>query len=212
MIADYIGGVMMRKKLVGIFLVVLFLFISVGWSIMFWQSKQSLPVQALDKKQLIRLHVLANSDSPSDQAVKLAVRDAVIDYLKPLFTNAADVNDARQIVMENQEQIIAIAKNILVAQGFDYDVHLQLGLFDFPIKSYGDVVLPSGRYEAVRILIGQGQGKNWWCVMFPPLCFIDPVNATAAMSKSNGEGQPEEPIEKEIKIKWKVAELWEKWQ
>jgi stage II sporulation protein R len=209
-----LGELKLKKKLIGVCLVLTFIFITVGWSITLWQSKQSLPVQTLDKKQLIRLHVLANSDSPSDQAVKLAVRDAVIAYLKPLFANTTEVNDARKIVLENQEQIIAVAKNVLAAQGFDYDVHIQLGLFDFPIKSYGDFVLPAGRYEAVRILIGQGQGQNWWCVLFPPLCFIDPANATAAIpavGNSEANPTPTEQKESHIQLKWKMAELWEKW-
>lgn len=201
----------MKKKIIGLFIVLLFLFISAGWSIMIWQNRESLPVQTLDKDQLIRLHVLANSDSPEDQTVKLAVRDAVIAYLKPLFAQAADVNAARQIIVENQEQIITVAKNVLAAQGFADDVYIQLGIFDFPIKSYGDVVLPAGKYEAVRILIGQGQGKNWWCVLFPPLCFISEANATAIPAISENKDLPADQAKSVIEFKWKVAEIWEKW-
>lgn len=205
----------MRKKVFCILMVLLvFIFVSAGWSIMIWQSKESVPVQTLDKNQLIRLHVLANSDSPDDQTVKLQVRDAVIEYLKPFFAQTTDANSARQIISENNDQIIAVAKNVLVSQGFNYDLNIQVGLFDFPIKSYGDIVLPAGRYEAVRILIGQGQGKNWWCVLFPPLCFIDQVNATAAIpaiGDSEVKQMAEEQAKPQIQFKWKLAELWERW-
>lgn len=201
----------MRKKIIGMFIVLLFLFISAGWSIMIWQNRESVPVQTLDKNQLIRLHVLANSDSPEDQAVKLAVRDAVIAYLKPFFAQAADVNAARQVIVENQEQIITVAKNVLAAQGFADDVHIQLGIFDFPIKSYGDVVLPAGKYEAVRILIGQGQGKNWWCVLFPPLCFINEATSTAVPTVSENKDLSAGQSKSGIEFKWKIAELWDKW-
>lgn len=204
----------MKKKIMGLCLVFVFMFVAAGWTITLSQQRQSVPIQNLAKQQLIRFHVLANSDSPFDQAVKLKVRDAVIAYLQPLFATASDVNDARRIILENREQIIDIGQTVLAAEGIREDIHMEIGYFDFPIKAYGDVVLPAGNYEAVRILIGQGQGKNWWCVLFPPLCFIDPANATAAVpaiSKNENSGalEPTEP-NSQVQLKWKLAELWEK--
>jgi len=196
----------MKKKLLwecGLFAIIIF--IAAGWFFLICQGKENLPVSC-GKEDLIRLHVLANSDSVADQQLKLKVRDGIIAYLAPYFEHTMQKADAEQIVLEHKEQLIQIAQQIIAANGADYSVDLQLGMFDFPIKAYGSLVLPAGKYEAVRVLIGKAEGQNWWCVLFPPLCFVDITNATAIPTKGLGDsaGQQEMTIE----FKSKIAELW----
>ena len=128
------------------------------------------------KDKLIRFHVLANSDSEEDQQLKLKVRDAVIDYLQPKLRDSKSINESERIILEEEGNLINICRDVVEKNGYNYDVHIDLGYSKFPTKQYSSVVLPAGEYKALRILIGKGQGKNWWCVMLPPLCFVDKQN------------------------------------
>lgn len=128
------------------------------------------------KEKLIRFHVLANSDSPRDQELKLKVRDKVIDFMGEKFAGSESMEETRAIVHENMEDMKSLALEEIKENGRDYDVEIRLEPYQFPTKSYGEFTLPAGEYEAVRILIGQAKGENWWCVMFPPLCFVDARN------------------------------------
>ncbi|WP_312200183.1 stage II sporulation protein R [Anaerospora hongkongensis] len=169
----------MRKNLLRLSIVLLIgCFIIAGWGTLIWQARQSAAV-SIPNGDLIRLHVLANSDKPQDQQLKLKVRDAVIAYLAPYLGKAESTEEARSVIHSRKAEIIAAAQAVVKENGAAYSVDLQEGMFDFPVKAYGDLVLPAGKYEAVRILLGDAQGKNWWCVLFPPLCFIDAANATA---------------------------------
>lgn len=190
----------MMKKLLA---AVIVLFVIAGWSF-FLKENNSRSTLLENKQGLIRLHVLANSDSSEDQQLKLKVRDAVLAYLSPQLEQAASSDSARSIILNNKDQLVEIAKQVIKENGADYSARLEVGMFDFPIKSYGDLVLPAGKYEAVRILIGAAHGKNWWCVLFPPLCFIDITNAAAA-SQTITENQ-EKPAKDKIEVHWK---LWE---
>ncbi|MCX7694252.1 MAG: stage II sporulation protein R [Caloramator sp.] len=125
------------------------------------------------KDKLIRFHVIANSDSKNDQNVKLKVRDAVLKELGPKLQRAKTKDEAVQIITSNIERIENISNNILQDNGYKYKAKASLGTYTFPIKSYGNITLKEGDYTALRIVLGEGGGKNWWCVMFPPLCFID---------------------------------------
>lgn len=128
--------------------------------------------------ELIRFHVLANSDSEADQTLKLAVKDQTVSYLQTLLVGAETVSDSRQIIQEHLPDIQKQAEQTLKARGSEAAVEVQYGHFDFPIKYYGEFSLPAGNYEALRIVLGQGQGQNWWCVLFPPLCFVDAEDTT----------------------------------
>lgn len=132
------------------------------------------------KSDVFRLHIVANSDSPEDQRIKLAVRDAVLDYEKENTNaaNAANSEEAEKILMANGAGLLNAARTVLKKEGAAYDAQLVIGNFDFPDKKYGDKTYPAGKYRALRILLGKGEGKNWWCVMFPPLCIIDARNDT----------------------------------
>ena len=119
---------------------------------------------------VLRFHVLANSDSAEDQALKLQVRDKVVEYVQNL--EAVDLLDKRLAIFKNLKNIEQMASDVILENGFDYEVTAHLGKFEFPTKDYGDISLPSGIYEALRIEIGEALGANWWCVVYPNICFI----------------------------------------
>ena len=125
------------------------------------------------KNSLIRFHVLANSDSKEDQTLKLKVKDKVITYLYPYLKNSKSLDESREVLMEQENNVMKIANKVIKENGYNYGVKTELGYENFPEKSYGNITLPQGKYETFRIIIGNGKGHNWWCVMFPPLCFTD---------------------------------------
>ena len=125
------------------------------------------------KDKLIRFHVIANSDSEEDQNLKLKVRDAIINYLQPKLLESESIEESELIIKKEYDELEKISKNIILENGYDYDVKVGIDYSKLPTKQYSNVVLPAGEYKALRIIIGEGKGKNWWCVMFPPLCFVD---------------------------------------
>lgn len=122
---------------------------------------------------VFRLHVIANSDSDEDQALKYKVRDAILDYMDDITANCTFKEEVISLANEHKEEMCNVAKETISANGYDYDVSIEIGNFEFPTKQYGDISLPAGYYDAVRVKIGEASGQNWWCVMFPPLCFVD---------------------------------------
>ena len=124
------------------------------------------------KQRVLRLHVIANSDSPADQAAKLQVRDAVLRYEAEQLdtTNAQTV---RQGILEGGEGLLSAVEDSLRESGMEYGARLSLGRYFFPEKTYGEATYPAGEYTALRIVLGEGAGQNWWCVLFPPLCILD---------------------------------------
>jgi stage II sporulation protein R len=130
-------------------------------------------VQAGIAKQIIRFHIRANSDSDEDQQLKLRVKDKVVTYMEPLLKDSLSIDESRQILTDHIEDIRSICLDELNAAGSTEDVNVYFEKSYFPMKSYGDFTFPPGTYEAFRIDIGQFEGKNWWCVLYPPLCFVD---------------------------------------
>lgn len=128
------------------------------------------------REKLIRFHVIANSDSEDDQELKLKVRDAVIAYLEPKLEKSSSIEESEEIIKGEYKNLEKISKNIIDENGYTYNVAIGLKYSNFPAKQYSSVVLPAGEYKALKIVIGEGKGKNWWCVMFPPLCFVDEEN------------------------------------
>lgn len=122
---------------------------------------------------VFRLHVIANSDSKEDQDLKYKVRDAVLEYMNSISANCTSKDEVITLAYDYQDEFKEIAKKVIKENGYNYDVNIRIGNFEFPTKHYGDISLPAGTYDALRIEIGEAQGQNWWCVMFPPLCFID---------------------------------------
>lgn len=124
-------------------------------------------------ENVFRLHVLANSDSEEDQNLKYIVRDALLSYMNEICANCETKQEAIAIVEQNLDTFKQIALDTIKNEGYDYDVTLEIGNFEFPTKQYGDISFPAGFYDALRVKIGEAKGQNWWCVMFPPLCFVD---------------------------------------
>lgn len=168
---------------------------------------------------VFRLHVIANSDSDEDQALKLKVRDKLLVYMNSLCYDISSKEDAMRIANEHIEDFSKIAKDVISENGYDYDVEVSVGECDFPTKNYGDVSLPSGIYDALRVKIGSADGHNWWCVMFPPLCFVDvssgvvPDDSKELLENSMSDEEfdliTESDINSEMTFKFKLVELFE---
>lgn len=126
---------------------------------------------------VVRLHVIANSDDPADQAVKLQVRDVLLRQLGGRWNGADSASGCLEVLRQDLPDIEALAAQTLEAAGIDYGAQAQVGVYAFPTRTYNDsLTLPGGRYQALRVELGQAQGKNWWCLLYPPLCLdaVDP--------------------------------------
>lgn len=150
------------------------------------------------KDSLIRFHVIANSDNEDDQNLKIKVKNEVIDYLYPYLNKSVSVDESRKIIQDNMENVKKIAEDIIRNNNYDYSVKVELDRENFPDKSYGNIILPQGNYEAFRIIIGSGEGKNWWCVMFPPLCFVDETKAEIEYGKTENKINSKQNVNSEI--------------
>jgi stage II sporulation protein R len=183
-------------------------------------------LKAAISNKLIRFHVLANSDSVQDQALKLKVRDRVLEYMTPILKKSNSVEESRELLKKEDNKIKELALQVIKDNGFDYKVQTTLSRENFPVKSYGTITLPQGEYEAYRILIGEGKGQNWWCVMFPPLCFVDITKSQTAVKETEKEmkktfndkefnyidnsinSNQGEPVKtKDLKVKFKIVEV-----
>lgn len=162
---------------------------------------------------VLRLHVLANSDSRSDQALKLKVRDGVLAEANAILPRQADRAEAERILGENLQRLAAAGAAVVAAEGYDYPVSACLQETWFPTKEYEDFSLPAGQYQALRIVIGEGDGQNWWCVVFPPLCLgsvSESARETALEAGLNEQqvalltGESEGYV-----VKFKALELWD---
>ncbi len=171
------------------------------------------------KKKIIRFHIRANSDSEEDQAMKLRIRDEVLKQVGGKFEKSQSIKETRKIILENLETIEEIAKKEIKKEGKNYKVDISLEKDYFPTRSYGNMVFPSGEYEALKLIIGEGKGKNWWCVMFPPLCFVDITHGVSndvdeemetIVLEDDSEGEVEDDDEYTIKLKSKIVEVFEK--
>lgn len=167
-------------------------------------------------KSVFRLHVIANSDSDEDQSLKLQVRDKLLDYMNSITANVRSKDDAIQIAQDHQKDFQIIAEQTILDKGYSYPVTVEIGNYEFPTKQYGDITLPSGYYDALRVKIGKASGHNWWCVMFPPLCFVD---VTSGIVPDSSKEQLKENMSSEdysiisndnsvTEFKFKIVELF----
>lgn len=166
---------------------------------------------------VFRLHVIANSDDKVDQDLKYVVRDNLIDYMNNLCKNCKSKDEAIDMAKTHQEDFSKIASDTIKENGFDYPVKIEIGNFEFPTKHYGDISLPAGFYDALKVEIGEAKGQNWWCVMFPPLCFVDissgivPDDSKEMMKDSMSEEEfalVSDNSNSEIKFKFKLLEFF----
>ena len=167
---------------------------------------------------VFRLHVLANSDSDEDQALKYKVRDNLLQYMNTICKDCSSKNEAILLVEENKENFKQIALQTIKDEGYSYDVTINIGNFEFPTKNYGDISLPAGFYDALRVEIGKAKGQNWWCVMFPPLCFVNvssgivPDDSKKVLENELSEEEYSiisDTNSKEVKLKFKIIELFQ---
>lgn len=166
---------------------------------------------------VFRLHVLANSDSDADQALKIKVRDELLKYMNSISSNCSTKAEAISVAESHKEEFQKIAENTIKENGYDYSVKINIGNFYFPTKNYGDISLPAGFYDALRVEIGEAKGQNWWCVMFPSLCFID---VSSGIVDDEAKENLEDNLDKEsyeiisdnthseIKFKFKIIEFF----
>ena len=173
------------------------------------ETKTSGAADLYNPQNLIRFHVIANSDSDRDQAMKRKVRDLIVERMTPEFAKAKNLEEARRIINEHLEEIKIIAQDEIKVWGADYPVKVQLGRFDFPVKTYGQLTLPAGNYEAVRVEIGQAQGANWWCVLFPPLCFVDVSKAMVPEEDNLKTDVLVDSSKEEFRIRFKILEIFD---
>ena len=162
--------------------------------------------------KVVRLHVLANSDSEEDQALKLLVRDAVLERAEDVLVQTSDRAEAEGKLRGHLLEFERAAAEVIREEGYDYTVTVELADTEFPTRAYDGFTLPAGEYLALRVLIGEAAGQNWWCVVFPPLC-------TAAAADTSVSAMATGFTEEEIKLiteedsgyilKFKVVEFWE---
>ena len=176
-----------------------------------WSASQQ---DALSRK-MIRLHVIANSDTQEDQALKLQVRDEILTQATAILEASADMVEAQDVLYASLGELQQTAEAEVRAAGYDYRVSARLEKTEFPLKTYDGFALPSGQYLALRIVIGDGAGENWWCVVFPPLCT---AAATEWEETAADGGLAEEDISlitgetEGYVLKFRSLELWERFR
>ena len=167
--------------------------------------------QALAGK-LVRLHVVANSDSEEDQALKLKVRDVVLERATAILEESPDRREAESRLRGELLELERIAAAEIVAEGYDYPVTVELENTEFPTKAYDGFTLPAGEYLALRVIIGEGKGRNWWCVVFPPLCTAASADVPASALAAGFSEEEVRLITEEDRgyvLKFKAVEWWE---
>ena len=177
------------------------------------KSKQE--TDSLSRK-MIRFHVVANSDTTEDQLLKQQVKDEIIEYVEPIVKQCENLEETRDTLISILPDIQIIAGDVVAEYGKGYDVYVAMDNANFPTKAYGDVVLPAGEYETCRVIIGEGKGENWWCVMYPPLCYIDaasgvvPLEGKEQLRQGLSEEQykliTKENQETRYKVKFKIVD------
>lgn len=165
-------------------------------------------------QEILRFHVLANSDSEVDQSVKLKVRDEIGRFMQENIQDARDLTECMQATIEKLPEITQVAEDVLCREGFSYGASAKIGTVDFPEKKYGSYTFPKGSYQALEITLGEGEGHNWWCVMYPNMCFAGSVyevveeDAKEELRAALTPGEYEELMaESSISVKFKY---WEK--
>lgn len=173
------------KKLLVRFCIILFLGLAIFAMLALAPVKDPDPGGERIQKDVVRFHVVAKSDQPADQELKLLVRDAVLDCLRPSLEGVQDQRAAAIVIQEKLPQIEEVAAKTLQSKGCRDLVRVDYGIFDFPVRVYGPLTFPEGRYQSLRIVLGEGEGRNWWCCLFPPLCFVDLTGSAQQLEEEN---------------------------
>jgi stage II sporulation protein R len=209
----------MKEKLIILAVAVL---LGLGVTYYFSDEPKADDIQKEIAEKVLRFHVLANSDSQEDQELKLKVKEAVVEYLDEYLNQPElTLKEAKAIVQDKEQEVIALAEQVITDNGYDYTVNASLTTDYFPVKSYGDITLPAGEYETFRIDIGDAKGKNWWCILYPPLCFVD---ATYGYVPDSSKEQLQNVLDKEcydtvtnggaasgeVQVKFRIVEVLKK--
>ena len=206
-----------EKKIIGSSL-------AIGFAVMlcsgFYSAQYAQKIQSGIANEVVRFHVLANGDADFDQELKLKVRDAVLENFREELSTSKSREETKQMLEGRLDEIVLCAKEVVQAEKYDYEVSARLAKAYFPSKTYGDVTFPAGEYEALRIEIGEAVGQNWWCVMYPPLCFVDvtkgeiPEEDKSELKNILTEDEYDIVLSKagkdiSVKIKFKIVEWWQ---
>lgn len=184
----------------------------VGLAIFLGSGVLALRTQDELADKVVRLHVLANSDSEEDQALKLKVRDVVLERATAILEQSADRREAESRLRGEMLELERIAAEEIAAEGYNYPVTVELENTDFPTKEYDGFTLPAGEYLALRVIIGEGQGQNWWCVVFPPLCTAASADVPASALAAGFSEEEVNLVTEENQgyvLKFKAVEWWE---
>ncbi|CUA79673.1 stage II sporulation protein R [Anoxybacillus suryakundensis] len=195
--------------------------VMIGAIITIYGQQTEAQEDAVIPNEAVRLRILANSDSPADQALKRAVRDAVNEQITTWVSDLTSFEEAKQVIAQHVPEIEQTVARVLQENKSNQSYKVAFGRVSFPTKIYGSYVYPAGEYDAVLITLGKGEGANWWCVLFPPLCFLDfstgeavrPVEKQVEQEKEVDQIS-EQPLvvedEQQIEVKFFVAEVWKK--
>ncbi len=181
-------------------------------------AMQDKDIQEGIAEEILRFHVIANSDSTEDQTLKLLVKDRLVSYLAPMLEDCTNLTEVREVAQEKLPELTALANATIQKQGYDYSATASLEDCYFPLKVYGAYTFPPGCYHALRVKLGKAEGRNWWCVMFPPLCFVDETYSIVdqksgeKLSKLLTEEEYETLINKKtpVKVRLKLLESLKK--
>jgi len=173
-------------------------------------------------ENVIRFHVLAHSNSANDQALKDVVRDGVLEEFKQRINSGSSIEESRDYLTQHLDEIREYAATLVEKQGYDYSVQAVIGRAFFPTRVYGDIAFPAGDYEALRIIIGEGRGDNWWCVMFPPLCYVDAtqhnpddddiITLQHLLTDDTYALMNHSQHDMTVTVRFKIVEWWQEWQ
>lgn len=203
------------KKKIFLYIVLTFLFLTGAYRYRVGRFQKDI------SREILRFHVLANSDDEADQSVKLKVRDEIGRYMQDKLQGVEDLTECMQVAEANLSEIIKIADGVITERGYNYAADAKITSLDFPEKQYGNYVFPEGTYQALEVTLGEGSGHNWWCVMYPNMCFSGSVYEVIeedAKEELKVVLTPEEyeelMAESNISLKFKywekIKEFWEK--
>ncbi|WP_332692034.1 stage II sporulation protein R [Halalkalibacter lacteus] len=198
--------------------VIIYLLFSLFVLIMNWESQNAVAVASLhnevSQEEAVRLRILANSDAVKDQALKRDIRDEVNAVITELVMGVHDLNEAKTMIEDNLVEIEEIVEQELHNMGLEQSFEVSFSEVQFPTKLYGNIVYPAGLYDAVVITLGEGKGENWWCVLFPPLCFLDMANGDAVEAEVETEDAEQvETVsqdEENIEVSFFIVEIFSK--
>jgi len=161
------------------------------------------------RDNVLRLHIIANSDTTFDQDLKIKIRDALLNERNALFEGSVDVNDAQKTAEEEKDKLISVARKTLSENNADYSVKIEVNKSYFPTRTYENITLPAGEYMAVKVILGEGKGHNWWCVMFPPLCLNAAENKSKLDDVLNKKSIAIVEKNPKYEIRFKIVEWYE---